>query len=373
MNKETRAGALQGKKQKEHKELNSMIDPVLDSIELLPPTNDLVFREIFGDERHKKMTICLLNAILNNNPKIQDLQFQNPAREPINPKDIGIRLDIQAKIGKAEYVDIEMQCYHHADLAERALHYISDLEHRGFKDPEVRKKIGKNAPREVIDYAKPRVIGIWLLKNSYPAYNSLKQPVHEGVFTFKPCKATKDYPADPSLVITDKFRLIVLELPKFKVVKPSQKRLLDAWIRFFKNPLDTAAHQASPYISEAYQRLCEVSQDDSIISDYRAHRDGINDIIANTNAQVRDAWNNGVAEGLAKGEQIGITKGLAEGEQIGIAKGLAEGRAEGLAAGRAEGKLEIAQAMLSKGMPIEVVAECTGIPLEQIERLKQKG
>ena len=55
-------------------------------------------------------------------------------------------------------------------------------------------------------------------------------------------------------------------------------------------------------------------------------------------------------------------------------EGLEEGRAEGLAKGRAEGEinkgLEIARQMKAEGLPVEMIARCTGLSMEQIKDLK---
>ena len=48
-------------------------------------------------------------------------------------------------------------------------------------------------------------------------------------------------------------------------------------------------------------------------------------------------------------------------------KKFAEGRAEGIAEGRAE----VARKMLDKGMSADLVAEMTGLPLEEVYSLKQ--
>ena len=56
-----------------------------------------------------------------------------------------------------------------------------------------------------------------------------------------------------------------------------------------------------------------------------------------------------------------------EAERIGLEKGLAEGRAEGRAAGRAEAQLEMARKMLAAGMPVEQIAEFTGLSVEELQ------
>ena len=65
----------------------------------------------------------------------------------------------------------------------------------------------------------------------------------------------------------------------------------------------------------------------------------------------------------------GIDKGWIEGKAEGLAEGLAEGEARGLAKGKAEEKVEIAKALKKQGLPIETIAACTGLPVEEVIKL----
>ena len=58
-------------------------------------------------------------------------------------------------------------------------------------------------------------------------------------------------------------------------------------------------------------------------------------------------------------------RGLKRGREEGLAKGLAKGRAEGLAKGRTE----TARNMKAKGLAIDLIAACSGLSPEEIERL----
>ena len=62
---------------------------------------------------------------------------------------------------------------------------------------------------------------------------------------------------------------------------------------------------------------------------------------------------------------IARSEGLAEGETIGLAKG----RSEGLAEGAAQKQREIAKNFKHAGVPIEVIAENTGLTAEEIAQL----
>ena len=57
----------------------------------------------------------------------------------------------------------------------------------------------------------------------------------------------------------------------------------------------------------------------------------------------------------------------------GIDKGWIEGKAEGLVEGKAEGEakkaVEIARAMKQQGLPIGIIAACTGLPVEEVIKL----
>lgn len=73
-------------------------------------------------------------------------------------------------------------------------------------------------------------------------------------------------------------------------------------------------------------------------------------------------------------ERIGLEKGLVEGLEKGLAegleKGLAEGLEKGLAEGRVEAQLEVARKMLAAGMPVEQIAELTGLAVETLCELQ---
>ena len=68
-------------------------------------------------------------------------------------------------------------------------------------------------------------------------------------------------------------------------------------------------------------------------------------------------------------ENDGYLRGLEEGEARGRAEGEARGEAKGEAKGREDEKRAIAQNFKSAGLPIEVIAENTGLTVEEVEQL----
>ncbi|MDR2399377.1 MAG: Rpn family recombination-promoting nuclease/putative transposase, partial [Endomicrobium sp.] len=44
---------------------------------LLNPSSDYVFKNLFGVEKHKRVLVCLLNAILKGKPLISSIRLVN--------------------------------------------------------------------------------------------------------------------------------------------------------------------------------------------------------------------------------------------------------------------------------------------------------
>ena len=59
-----------------------------------------------------------------------------------------------------------------------------------------------------------------------------------------------------------------------------------------------------------------------------------------------------------------------EGKAKGLAEGEAKGKAEGLAEGKAEEQQRIARRLLAAGLSVELVAESTDLPVEQVLALQ---
>ena len=109
--------------------------------------------------------------------------------------------------------------------------------------------------------------------------------------------------------------------------------------------------------NSVFQKLAEIADVSSLTKEERLHYD-------EALRKYRDTLC--VLEGA---EQRGLKRGHAEG----LAKGLAKGREEGLAKGRAEGltkgREETARNMKAKGLPVDLIAECSGLSPEEIAQL----
>ncbi len=103
-----------------------------------------------------------------------------------------------------------------------------------------------------------------------------------------------------------------------------------------------------PVISEALLKLLDMSGD--LATRRRAE------------ARAKFLWDQAARERDSREE------GLAEGR----AEGRAEGLTEGLAKGKAEERAGMVRRMLQKNVPFAEIAEWTGCPLPEIERLSKE-
>ena len=75
--------------------------------------------------------------------------------------------------------------------------------------------------------------------------------------------------------------------------------------------------------------------------------------------KMADARYDGYDEGFEKGISVGLTTGREEGISIGLERGAYQT------------KLETAKSFLAEGLHPEIVARCTGLPLETVMELAQ--
>ncbi|MDR3079038.1 MAG: hypothetical protein LBU15_03290 [Rickettsiales bacterium] len=68
----------------------------------------------------------------------------------------------------------------------------------------------------------------------------------------------------------------------------------------------------------------------------------------------------------------GMKKGIRKGRREGIRKGREEGRVEGMEKGMEEGARKTALAMLMEGLPLSLIARCTGLTIDEISRLENQ-
>ena len=286
------------------------------NLDLLDPTDDYIFKRVFGDEKHKPVLLSLLNSILRGNPHVSDLQLRNCEIPKFFEKGKTVRLDIKAEINPQEFVDIEMQVNNTGEILERAIQYLQNMSADNFR------KLSENERNDsTSSYKLPKVIGIWILKNNI--FRDREDPFTELGWSIK---------GEPGFV-TDKERLFTIELPKYKAKNEKEQDMLDRWMSFFTNPRESEKVEI-PEIQEALDTLDWISGDDDFKMSYTSYCESLFE----TRHQMA------YAENMAK----------------------QAGREEG----KKEEKFEIAKNMLQENVDISIIFKVTGLSVDEIEKLK---
>ena len=286
--------------------------------ELLDVKSDYIFKLLFGVEKQKKNLIALLNAILKNNPKIEDIEIRNSEISKILKDTKTSHLDVKAQIGPARYVDIEIQVRDTGEIIDRGIQYLAGM---CVENAIVKSK--QDEVSEVATYAYPKVIGIWILGASI---NKRQCPANEILMTFQPTKL------DGFEIASDKFRLFTIELPKFNPKTQDKRDMLNVWMTFFKDP-SNAEIQKYPEIHETYEALKELSADEEVREIYNLRRKTLEGYISEKNTAI------------VKARQEEQEKALQE-------------------------KIDSAKKMLKKGLGVADVSDFTGIPVEELQKLR---
>ena len=177
--------------------------------------------------------------------------------------------------------------------------------------------------------------------------------------------------------------------PEYYILKVNDfnqvaKTPLEEWI-YYLNTGDVPEGASAPGLEDVKERLKLDRMTKDELNAYYRHLDNIvilRDNIFTERAEGRaeglaEGRAEGHAEGLAKGRAEGLAEGRAEGLAKGRTEGLAEGHAEGLAKGRTEGLAEgieqanrqNARSMKVKGIPVDLIAEITGLSVQEINSL----
>lgn len=207
-------------------------------IKLLNPKSDYVFKRIFGYVGNEEITCDLLNSILEN--KITEIELD---KNPILEKDLlddklGI-LDIKAKADNNTNINIEMQVVDQKNIEKRILYYWSKMYTQGIKETENYEKLEKSIVILFTDYNLEKLKEI----EEYITRWNIREKEHTHV------------------VLTNVFEIYIIELKKYKE-NGTNKKALDIWVEFLKNPEVVTMNENNKAVKKAKEVLEEISQDE---------------------------------------------------------------------------------------------------------------
>jgi len=308
-------------------------------------TSDVVFKYLFGAKSSTEILRAFINAVQRHAgmEEFTSLEIINPIGEREYYSAKPTIIDIKAKSSDGTVVNVEVQVRSQSEYGERSLYYWA---HSYSEQIEEGDKYTKLMP----------VVSVSVLNfNLFPdsiSYHS----------TFQLRESS-----NPEVCLTDDCVMHYLELKKL----PHDDRSdLADWLYALKH-LDELEGpmivllKKNHSIQELADRYYRYEKDSEARMAYKARMKEQAD-----NAQfLWDAQVKGLQEGREAGLAAGLAEGMAQGKAQGIAQGKAQGIAEGIALGIAEGVAEgernrstqLAEKLLSRGMPLAEVIEITGL------------
>ncbi len=245
------------------------------------------------------------------------------------------RVDIKAKNEQGEIILVEIQQTRELDYLQRMLYGVAKA---------ITEHIAVKAPYS--DVKKVYSINILYFNiGEGEDYLYHGQTVLKGVHTGDILRLTDHERNDlnvlpPENVFPDYY---IIRVDMFN--KPKLDNYLEEWMDYLKNERINPDTKA-PGLKEASERL---------------------DRLKMTEKEQREYWN--YIDTLKRDTDVEKTK-LLEAEIAGRKKGLEEGRVQGLEEGRVATNREHAVKMKTKGLPDDMIAEITGLSLDEIRQLK---
>ena len=276
------------------------------------PTNDYIFKKLFGEEKDKIILISFLNALFKEYdflPYIEDVTIKNSETTKSYDVEKQSRLDIKAKIDNETYIDIEMQNRSYFDLIDRGIYYCSKI----LAEETVK---GRN-------YKYPKVVSIWVindeLDSDHPHFKR-KNPIEVDKHITIPGAIDKDY-----ILTSDKVTIVYIYLKKFKDGLYHEE--IENWLKFVNNYENYNTYDAG--ISKAKEKLSKLRYDN---------------------------------------ETLTVIKSIEEKEMDNEAAKY-NSHQKGLKEGEKNKSIEIAKNMLKEGLDINLISKLSGLTVDEIKLL----
>ena len=278
----------------------------------------------------------LLSTLLGENVIIVRILESEGNKE--DSEDKFNRVDVLAENSKGELVIIEVQNNRELDYFHRMLYgtskAVTEYIHEGEKYGTIKKIYSVNIIYFDLGQGKDYV---------YHGKTQFKGIHFDDILKLSTRQREQFVKQEAGDIFPEYYVLRVNEFDELA------KTPLDEWIYFLKTG-EIDEHATAKGLPEAREKLRIDKLSPSEKGQYYAHMEALR----YQRSVIETGWIEGHADGRA------------EGRAEGIAEGKAEGRAEGIAGGQNLEKRQIAANLKKQGLPIEIIANCTGLSPEEI-------
>ncbi len=271
------------------------------------PLTDFGFKKLFGTEPNKILLIDFLNQILPDR-KIKDLTYSSGEKQGLTELDRKAIFDLYCIGDKGERFIVEMQKAKQNYFKDRSVFYASF-------------PIQEQGKRNQWDYKLDPVYSVGILDFVFDDHKKEEELLHIVELKNQRCE-----------VFYDKLKFVYLELPKFKKKEEELETHFDKWMYVFTH-LSQLQDRPKKLQERIFAKLFEAAE------------------IAKFSPKEREAYE----ESLKYYRDI---KNVVD-----------TSREEGLQEGMEKRNIEIAKELKKNGVSIEIIAQSTGLSMEEIEKL----
>ena len=295
----------------------------------IKPIVDFAFKKIFGTSNHPAALVGLLNAILDLQEKIAEIELLNPFSYQDFADDKLIVLDIRARDVAGRWLNIEMQLSVEPGLRQRLVYYAcslyTDQLHQGDGYSQLR----------------PAISICLLCDRLFP---DTREAHHRFRLT----------DVEHNRVLDDTVEVHTVELTKYNLDEASitDATAVEQWAFFLR--------YADRYEPEQLRNLLPAPEFQEAIASAEAIRQKTEDRIMydqREKAQRDYLWviESARLDGLEKGRKEGRKEGMEKGEQVGLEKGALVG------------KIQLLRELL--GDELGTTTELSECPIEQLSAI----
>lgn len=274
-------------------------------LELLPMTNDFVFKRVFTKDGHENLLKDFLSAILNL--EIQEIEIKNPEMTKESKEAKLEVLDIRAKINNDTLINIEMQVRDYDNIDKRSMAYTTKVYSEQLEVGDKYEEACKTISINILNFN-------FYKRNTYHSVSRMKfEEIEKEKYVDMGYIKEEEY-------ATRDIEIHFIELPKFIKKNPGVKTKLEQWLWLIygKGEKVEMAKKENKEVKQASEVLEQISQNEQERMHYLSR--------LMRQMDEKSLYNNGVKEG----------------------------------------KLEDAKKMIEKGIPLETIIEITGLKKEEI-------
>ena len=284
------------------------------------PYTDFGFKKLFGTEINKDLLISFINSLLHGREVVKDLTYLNTEHLGTSETDRKAVFDVYCENEKGEKILVEMQRGIQQYFKDRSLYYATF-------------PIREQGQKGEWDYQLKAVYIIGILNFTFDKDND--NYFHHEVQLLD--NKTKE-------VFYDKLTFIYLEMPKFNKTEDELTSMFEKWLFVLRN-LSRLMERPKALQERIFTKLFEPAEIakftkleyDSYEESLKAYRDWKNTI----DTEKKISWE----------------------------EGHEKGREEGFEEGQEKKTIEMARNLKVRGIPINIIVECSGLTEEEINAL----